>query len=203
MAKRKRATKRVCFDIETELFSEDFRSAKTVASGIEHAPKMRLACAYDGKRFMYFQPNEAPALLKLLASADEVITFNGIKFDELVLRRHHALRGLKAKHVDLCAIIHEAERRWVSLHRLAELNLGEPKHTQGRSVANLDLEGLKVACHSDVWQTYRLWEMWCKGGLKVPGRVEREDSIDVGPGDHMPNLCPLCHAVKHADIDPI
>ena len=78
------------------------------------------------------------------------------------------MKVLKAKHIDLCALIHEKERRRVSLHQLAELNLGEPKHTQGRSMANLDIEALKIACRSDVWQTYRLWQMWRKGDLKIP-----------------------------------
>ena len=89
----------------------------------------------------------------------------------------------------------------MSLHQLAELNLGEPKHTQGRSMANLDIEALKIACRSDVWQTYRLWQMWRKGDLKIPEprndlRREREDRIIVGPGHHMPDLCPPCHAAN-------
>lgn len=208
MPKRKRL-RRVCFDIETELFTDLFRYAGTAAIRLKHAPKMRVACAFDGTRWMYFLPDEAPALVKLLASADEIITFNGLAFDELVLRRHHGLRALKGKHIDLCALIHEKERRRVSLHRLSELNLGEPKHTQGRSMANLDIEGLKVACRSDVWQTYRLWQMWRKGDLKIPEprsgfRVERDDWIVVGPGHHMPALCPGCHAVNtliHIEYD--
>jgi hypothetical protein len=198
MPKQKRL-KRVCFDIETELFNDIFRRADTAAIRLKHAPKMRVACAFDGVRWRYFLPSEAAALVKLLASADEIITFNGLAFDELVLRRHHGLKGklpLKGKHVDLCAIIHETKRRRVSLHRLAELNLGEPKHTKGRSMANLDIEGLKIACRSDVWQTYRLWHMWCNGGLKIPEPREREDWIVVGPGHHIPALCPRCHAVN-------
>jgi hypothetical protein len=165
---------------------------------------MRVACAFDGVRWTYYLPTETPALIKLLSRADEIITFNGKAFDELVLRRHHGLKGnlpAKGKHVDLCAVVHEEERRRVSLHRLAELNLGEGKHTQGRSMANLDIEALKVACRSDVWQTYRLWQLWRKGHLKIPEprngfRIEREDMFVVGPGDHMPALCPRCHAVN-------
>jgi len=192
---------RLCFDVETELFSDQFRHAGTKAIRLTHAPKMRLACVYDGVTWMYFLPGEAPALIKLLSRADEIITFNGLAFDELVLRRHHGLKVLKGKHIDLCAIIHEGERRRVSLHRLAELNLGEPKHTQGRSIAKLDIEGLKAACRSDVWQTYRLWEIWRKGDLKIPRpqgrlRMEQDDWIEVGPGHHMPELCPRCHAAN-------
>jgi len=201
MAKR---IKRVCFDVETELFSEHFRVAADTRNRLKHAPKMRLACAFDGIRWTYFLPMEATGLIKLLLEADEVITFNGKAFDELVLRKHHKLKGKlppKGKHIDLCETIYEQENRRVSLHKLAELNLGEKKHTKGRSIANLDLEGLKAACRSDVWQTYRLWELWREGRLHIPERRaslrrDQEDFFDVGPGHHMPQLCPKCHAVN-------
>jgi hypothetical protein len=150
---------------------------------------------------MYFLPSEADALIALLLAADEVITFNGKMFDELVLRKHHKLAGnlpANGEHIDLFAVILERENRKISLHRLAKLNLGEEKHTKGRSMANLDIEALKKACRSDVWQTYRLWELWRDGQLEIPApltRGEQDDPFDVGPGHHMPSLCPGCHAV--------
>lgn len=79
---------RVCFDVETEPFCKKFRSAQSIESRLEHAPKMRIACVFDGKEWTDYQPSEAPVLIKLLEAADEVITFNGKGFDELVLRRH-------------------------------------------------------------------------------------------------------------------
>ncbi|MGH8474914.1 MAG: ribonuclease H-like domain-containing protein [Methylococcales bacterium] len=193
--------KRVCFDIETELFSEAFRIADNTKSRLKHAPKMRVACAFDGVRWMYFLPSEAPELIKLLLAADEVISFNGKVFDELVLRKHHKMVGempIKGKHIDLLAEIFESERQRVSLHRLVERNFGEKKHTKGRRMANLDIEALKEACRSDVWQTYRLWELWSGGSLRMPERriKEEEDPFDVGPGHHMPDICPRCHAVN-------
>src|SRR5882672_9615010 len=83
--------KRICFDIETELFSEHFRAARDTKSRLMHAPKMRVACAFDGVRWMYFLPSETAELIALLLEADEVINFNGKAFDELVLRKHHGL----------------------------------------------------------------------------------------------------------------
>jgi hypothetical protein len=44
-------------------------------------------------------------LAKLLLAADEVISFNGLQFNELVLRKHCKLKGKlpsKGLHVDLC-----------------------------------------------------------------------------------------------------
>jgi hypothetical protein len=164
---------------------------------------MRVACVFDGTDWKYFLPSESAELITLLRKADEIISFNGKAFDELVLRKHYRLVGgfpTKGKHVDLFALIAKKEDRWVSLHRLAQLNLGERKHTKGRAIGSLDIEALKEACRSDVWQTYRLWEMWRKGTLKIPEQVARdrrepEDDFDVGPGHHMPDLCPRCHAV--------
>ena len=195
--------KRMCFDIETELFTEHFRNATDAETRTFHAPKMRVACVFDGADWKYFLPSEATKLIALLRKADEIITFNGKAFDELVLRKHYRLVGdfpSKGKHIDLFAIIAKKEDRWVSLHDLAQLNLGEQKHTKGRDTANLNIEALKEACRSDVWQTYRLWEMWRKGKLQIPEqrirvRREPEDDFVVGPGHHMPDLCPRCHAV--------
>lgn len=195
--------KRMCFDIETELFTEHFRNATNAQTRISHAPKMRVACVFDGDSWEYFLPSEATKLIALLQKADEIITFNGMAFDELVLRKHYRLAGefpAKGKHIDLFAIIAKKEDRWVSLHRLALLNLNEKKHTKGRDMASLDIEALKEACRSDVWQTYRLWELWRKGKLQIPEqtvrvRREPEDDFIVGPGHHMPELCRRCHAV--------
>jgi hypothetical protein len=196
---------RVCFDIETEAFSRKFESARTTEGRLRHAPKMRIACAFDGTKWTYYLPSDAAALIQLLEGADEVITFNGMAFDELVLRKHHKLppRVLadRKKHIDLYAIIKAETNRSVSLHRLARENLGEPKHTKGRQMANLDIEALKVACRSDVWQTYRLWEMWARGSINIPiPNIRSHDGTCIGPGHHMPTLCPSCHAVGTVEL---
>jgi hypothetical protein len=68
---------RIVFDVETEQFTQDFRQAKDIKARLAHAPKMRLACAFDGVRWMYFLPSEVPELAALLLKADEVVTFNG------------------------------------------------------------------------------------------------------------------------------
>jgi uncharacterized protein YprB with RNaseH-like and TPR domain len=149
MAKTKKAAEphRVCFDIEIEPLSKEFRDA----------PMMQVACAYDGTKWRYFLRSEAKALIALLAAADEVITFNGKRYDERILRRHHKMSAkvlaAKGKHIDLCAIIHKEYNRQVSLDDLAQLNLGERKHRKGREP---DIDALKVACRSDVWQTWGL-----------------------------------------------
>jgi hypothetical protein len=111
---RRKIIRRIFFDVETELFTDDFRRARDSSTRMTYAPKMRLACAFDGATWMYFLPSEAKQLVALLQGADEIITFNGKEFDELVLRKHHGLIGncpTKGEHVDLCAIIFEPKGR--------------------------------------------------------------------------------------------
>ena len=155
---------------------------------------------------MVILPSQASELIALVLAADEVISFNGKKFDMLVLRRHY---GMKSKdlsdgnHFDLLDEITKSGHNRVSLHRLALKNLGEKKHTDGRRMDEIEVEGLKIACRSDVWQTYRLWQMWKSGHLQLPEQGEYKtrlqldnDNFDVGPGHHMPELCPHCHSAN-------
>jgi hypothetical protein len=164
---------------------------------------MRIACAFDETTWHFFLGSELDKLLKLLLAADEVISFNGLQFDELVLRKHCKLKGKlpsKGLHVDLCHEI-SLTHHSVSLHRLSLLNLNEGKHTAGRSMAALDVEALKLACKSDVWQTYRLWDLWRKETINVPApRAIKDDEDFVGPGHHMPALCPSCHSANSLEL---
>jgi hypothetical protein len=200
---KQKNTLRVCFDIETELFSDQFRNTRDLETRLRHAPRMRVACAFDETTWHFFLPSEFSELVKLLLTADEVLSFNGLQFDELVLRKHCKLKGKlpsKGKHIDLCHEI-SLTHHSVSLHRLSLLNLNEGKLTAGRSMATLDIEALKLACKSDVWQTYRLWDLWRKGTIKVPPpRAIKDDEDFVGPGHHMPALCPSCHSANSLEL---
>lgn len=191
----------ICLDIETEPFSESFRSAKTPEAKQKFAPKMRVACAYVEAidDYVFFTEDNVADLLVLVQGANEVVTFNGKGFDILLLRKHYGLRGKvpsKGKHTDLHEILTSMSGFRVSLDKASWLNLKEKKHTAGREMANLDLHSLKEACKSDVIQTYRLWQLHNEGELKAPERTPREFGRSEwigGPGHHMPDICPECH----------
>jgi hypothetical protein len=194
---------RICFDIETEPFSNDFRHAESLPSRQQHAPTMRVACVYfeSSNTYEFFAQDEASQLITLIQNADEVITFNGKGFDILVLRKHYGLKGKvpqRGKHVDLHEVLTAKAGFRVSLDKASRLNLKEPKHTSGREMSNLDLEALKEACRSDVSQTYRLWLAHANGELRAPEYAPRQFGLSEligGPGHHMPSLCPICHDV--------
>lgn len=200
--------RRVVFDLETEPFTAAFKEATTGAGRLGHAPSLRLACAYveDLDEYRFYAPGEAGELIRLLETAGEVVSFNGERFDLLVLRRHHGLTDPVPKeggdHVDLCKLLSERAGFNVGLNMLAKMNLGEGKHTKGREMEALDLEGLKEACRSDVEQTYRLWRLWRDGKIRLPagsgsrrGRPDPDEYLGPGPGEHMPLACPNCGAV--------
>lgn len=198
--------KTACFDLETELSGDAFRKAPDDAARQRHAPRMRVGCVYDGIGWHDFLREQAADLVSLLQEPDLVVSFNGLAFDELVLRRHHGLKGRlprTGKHLDLYAELIR-EGRGASLDRLARANLGEGKLVQGRSMANLDTEALTAACRSDVMQTWRLWQHWTKGELKAaavaPRRTEAPDPFDVGPGHHAPETCPHCGDVGSLEL---
>jgi len=142
--------KRIVFDIETEPFTKAFKEAGSV--------RLRMKLCPDESRsaYHYCGPHGGRALIRLLQSADERVSFNGKHFDVLVLRRHYGLNGRvpsKGKHLDLHEVMTAKAGFRVSLDAAAMLNLGERKHTDGRDMDALNLDALKVACRSDVCQT--------------------------------------------------
>lgn len=197
--------KRLVFDIETEPFTQSFLDAPTESARIKHAPKMRIACIYNELKdeYRYYTPDNADGLIEELINAGEVISFNGKGFDLLVLRKHYGLKGRvpkKGTHSDIHLIMTDVAGFRVSLDKAVRINFEEKKHTDGRAMEALTLDELKIACKSDVSQTYRLWQAHVNGNLRVPLQTRRQwrdrsDYGDVGPGHHMPKECPNCHDV--------
>ena len=138
---------------------------------MKHAPKMRVACLYDEQTdlYKYFTVKEVKSLISYLKKADEVISFNGNIFDILVLRKHYSLKGnipIRGKHIDMWEIFRKRAGYWVGLDKAVKVNFNERKHTSGRKMKGFNIEKLKVACRSDVDQTYRLWKLYKNVNLK-------------------------------------
>jgi hypothetical protein len=203
--------RRVYFDIETVPFSDEFRRAQTRGERLRLAPAPRLAVAYveHERKYSHFTPETMADLLQLLWKAHEIVSFNGSRFDVLVLRRHCGLKRRlsdKGKHIDLCTILARRAGYHVSLDGAAQHNLGEPKHTNGRSMGALDLKGLRVACRSDVRQTRLLYRKHLAGKLEVPPRGfgvngwrfddDNYDFAGPAPGDETPETCPKCNGIR-------
>lgn len=197
----------VCFDCETAPFPPGWNEL-ALAERQRKAPTLRVCCTYDGRQWRDFTPERAADLVAYLQSADALLSYNGINFDELVLRRHAALVGplpASGTHHDLCALLRE-KGIGVRLDWLARTNLGEGKAVKGSDMPDLPLGEVVRACRSDVRQTWRLWEMWQAGTLKTPTRGVDADP-DPGPGHHAPawSTCPACgdaNSLILLDMDP-
>ena len=167
-----KAIGRICFDLETHPFSKAFVDSKTRAGRIKHAPEMLLGCVYFQRtgECRFFYPRQAASLVAVLQNADEVISYNGKHFDDLVLRRHYGLKGRlpgRGRHVDLCEILTKLSNKRVSLNHAAWLHFGERKFRQGGVVPTLSLHEVRRACQSDVQQTFNLWKCVSQAALIV------------------------------------
>lgn len=191
--------KLTCFDCETDLIPKGFNKA-TGDDWLHLAPKLRLCCTFDGETWRDFWPGQAKELIAHLKAAHTLLSFNGLGFDEIVLRRHASLEGKlprSGRHFDLCQELYSRGTP-ASLDDLARGNLNEGKLVKGHQMSGVEGPALVAACRSDVWQTWRLWEMWERGGLMVPARRARQadldDSSEAGPGHHAPEMpvCPHC-----------
>lgn len=197
--RKRKSVNRICFDLETELFSEQFKNAKSERERIKHAPKMRLGCAYlqTARRYQFFTPGQVNDLIKLLSAADEIVSFNGDNFDFFVLRRHYGLDPRvfrKAKHIDMHKVLSTRAGFRVSLNRAAQLNFNESKIVKGRDMAILQGNALKSACKQDVRLTFKLWRSYSNGELEIPKLRRQRGGFDEGPmpGEQMPEQCPEC-----------
>lgn len=198
--------KRIVLDIETEPFSGDFKDAPNIKEKIRYAPRMRVACVFDESRrkYSFYTEDEHAKLIKVVVAADEIVTFNGKMFDIPVLRRHCGLKG-RVRHCDIHEIMSARAGFRVSLNRAVEVNFGERKHTDGRSMQGMSLPLLKAACRSDVSQTYQLFLRYCAGTLAVPQKTwTRKDGDAEHSYDPTPGECPKCHltgSLQEIDLD--
>jgi hypothetical protein len=173
-------------DIETKNFSKRFQEAKSDAKRVALAPQPTLACVYwvKRRRFEYFTGARLSEIVTSLEKASCIVTFNGNRFDFLVLERWCGLQRTPRfmdKSLDLCAIVganrfkflKQPTRKGVNLDRCGKLNFGVPRKATGT---------IKEKCRAHVRLTYRLFEALRTDKLMVPVRPPRD----------LPTNCPEC-----------
>lgn len=197
--------KRLVFDIQSDSFSQSFLRADSEEHRELHAPELRVACVFDepSRKLSFYTPGNADVLVSVLQAADEIVSFNGTALGLLVLRKHYGLPGRvprTGRHVDLHTVMSEMSGFRVSLNLALQLNLNQSKHTDGGSIAELNIRKLKIARKSDVRQIYRLWQLWADGKLSVAQRNQGRpghgsEYSAPGPTHHTPSECPNCQDV--------
>jgi hypothetical protein len=188
MSTRKR---RLILDIETKAFTKKFKHAKSDAARIKHCPEIRLSGVYDAlaRTYTFYTLAQSKYLIRHLFQADEIVTFNGNRFDFLVLLRHgglseRRLQMLQSRHFDLYEAILQMTQRSFKLDALARANFNERKLVSGREMSRLDLNELKKANQSDLRHTYRLWQLHRRGRLVLPEYDVRREHEGWQGGPH-------------------
>jgi hypothetical protein len=170
----------VVLDISTFPANIEFRFGGDRDARRPYAPGLIAACVYAtrGQQYRNYLPNQAELLLKQLETADELVTFNGLKYDLVVLEKHYGLSqdvAHRKSHTDLALIFEQRIGRWVDFNEVVQLNLGERKIPISEFPPDpVNRTNALAACKSDVRQTYKLWKLYKKGQLKFP----------VGPTNH-------------------
>jgi len=98
-------------------------------------------------------------LLIELNNAEQILTFNGNRFDFKVLSHYGRIKYLRTKSVDLLAFIKKHTRKRVSLDSIAEENLGIKKSMDG-------IEAVKLWRTGDPEKQNKVIE-YCKGDVAI------------------------------------
>jgi hypothetical protein len=161
-------------DISTFPASLGFRLNPDRDTRRPYAPGLMAACIYvaQHRKYRCYLPAQAKYLLRQIEAAEELVTFNGLIYDLVVLERHYGLAqdiALRATHVDLAHIIEQRIGRWTEFNEVVGLNLGEHKISVNEFPHDpVNRSDAKAACKSDVRQTYKLWKLYKAGKLKYP-----------------------------------
>lgn len=130
-------------------------------------------------------------LWSLLCKADQIVTFNGLKFDlpisylEAMFDEGVHLPWPEAQQIDLFDSINRATGRWYSLNDVARATLGREKSSTGRQAAEWLKSGDPALiaecvdyCRLDVELTRALWLHACgeQKPLLLPAREKKREA---------------------------
>ena len=115
----------------------------------------------EEKNFRAYLGNDIVAAIRLIETADEVVTYNGKLYDLENLGKFAGLPGnlpLKGTHTDLRSIC------WSD--RILGSNLGFTYGEHFDDCPSFD-DTYEGSAERDVYMTFKLWERWKQGPLKI------------------------------------
>lgn len=174
------------FSIKTTPLSSKFEREESTKKRLQHAPRLIVASVYNSNTDEYylFHEGEVQKLLKLLRTADKLISYNGNRFHMLVLYKHYKLKGKlpkKGEHIDLCELIRNRTNIRYSLNSLIQLNLSLARKVKGKSLNKIPMNELEETCELDAKQTFELWKLYDRDQLKYPLTRYRRPFISNSP----------------------
>ena len=166
---------KIVLDLETQKSFEDVGGF-----GKNHLLKVSVCGVYSYKEDKYycFAENEMRQLEDMLSQADEIIGFNIINFDFVVLQPYLNFKLSAAPTLDILTEVEKIIGHRVKLDNLAQTTLGVGKSGDGLMALKLWKEGkieeLKKPCLDDVRITKEIYDYVLKNG-----KVKYKDYFDT------------------------
>lgn len=159
------SVKKIVLDLETQKSFEDVGGR-----GKNHLLRVSVCGIYDYSRDTYeiYAENELPKLAPLLQAADQIIGFNILDFDFVVLQPYLHFNIFDTPALDILVDIEKALGHRISLETVAQGTLGSGKSGSGKQALvywkERRLEELKKYCLDDVRVTRQVYEYGQKHG---------------------------------------
>lgn len=151
--------KKLVFDLETQ---KEF--AEVGGRGKNHLLKVSVCGVYDYStdKYMIFEEHEIPRMASLFQTADQLIGFNSIDFDNEVLRPYLNFNIDEVPHLDLLQEVEKVIGRRIRLNSIAQATLGKGKSGNGKEAIlyyrNGRMDLLKKYCLDDVRITKQIYD---------------------------------------------
>lgn len=166
---------KIVLDLETQKSFEDVGGF-----GKNHLLKVSVCGVYSYQEDKYycFAENEMRELEDMLSHADEIIGFNIINFDFVVLQPYLNFKLATAPSLDILTEVEKVIGHRVKLDNLAQTTLGVGKSGDGLQALKFWKEGkieeLKKYCLDDVRITKEIYDY-----AQKTGKVKYKDYFDI------------------------
>ena len=134
----------------------------------------------ENNNFCFFSPQDASSIPEVIKNASLLVTYNGTDTAFQILRKYYGLRGRtaqipkKGKHIEIASEISKSGHRTsFSFEDAIRENLHEERLFSQTKIHQLDIDGLREACASDIRQIFDLYKIYLNGNLVCPKRKPR------------------------------
>ena len=178
--------KTLVLDLETQKMVEDW--AKPWEAGLSCCGVWISWLGGSDGRLRLFGADDVERIVQLIEAADEVVSWNGHRFDLPLLGGLHGKSFHVKSHFDFLAVIRSTTGIRHRLEDVGRLTLGRGKTGKGSSAPGLwqrrDLAALHTYCLDDVVLTRDLWRFACHNGyVLIPnGDAISQIKITTRPG---------------------
>ncbi len=157
--------KKIVFDLETQ---KEF--AEVGGRGKNHLLKVSVCGVYEyaTDKYTIYEEKDIPRMATLFQTADQLIGYNSIDFDNEVLRPYLNFDISQVPHLDLLKEVEKVIGHRIKLESIAQATLGKGKSGSGKEAImyfrNGRMDLLKKYCLDDVKITKQIYDYALKNG---------------------------------------